>query len=160
MDRSIGVGVLLVVIIPIALAATPGCTVGDDEQDRHLAITGTVTYNGGPVKQGMIHFLPVDPRSPPATGAIADGEIKDVFTRTHGDGIGPGKYRIAITSYDDALLESVARRDAGGPDPDEVARAAAKIRKLIPVRYSNSRESGLTADFSPANRTLRLELAD
>jgi len=158
MDRSIRAGILLVATI--APAVPFGCSYEDDLGGRQLPIAGTVTYNGGPVKKGAIHFLPVVPGDLPASGVIADGEIKDVFTRRQGDGIKPGRYKIAITSFDEAFLESVAKRDAGGPDPDEVARAANNLKKLIPVRYSNSRESGLAADISADNRTLRLELVD
>jgi hypothetical protein len=158
MDRSIRAAILL--IAPIALAALSGCPLEDVEKDLPLSITGTVTYHGGPVKKGAIHFLPVAPGDSPASGAIVDGEIKDVFTRTPGDGIKPGKYRIAITAFDEAFLESVAKRDANGPDPVEVGRAADNIRKLIPPRYSNPRDSGLTAEFSPSHRTLDLKLVD
>jgi hypothetical protein len=89
-----------------------------------------------------------------------NGEIKDVFTRTQGDGIKAGKYKIAIMSFDEAFLESMARRDFNGPDPDEVARAANNFKSSIPIRYNNSRESGLVAEISPGNRTIHLELVD
>ena len=158
MNRSIRLGIFL--LVPIVSVASSGCTYEDDEKDRQLQITGTVSYNGKPVKKGTIHFLPVVPGAPPATGAIADGEIKDVFTRIQGDGIKPGEYKLAITSFDEAFLRSVAKRDFGGPDPVEVAKAADKVKKLIPARYSNPRESGLTAQISPSSHTLRLELVD
>jgi hypothetical protein len=157
MVRSIRVGIFL--IVPMALAAPVGCVVEADS-DRHLPITGTVTYNGSPVKMGTIHFLPMEEGGSPATGAIANGEIKDVFTRKRGDGIKSGKYQITITPYDKAFLESGAKRDANGPDPLEVAKAVDNFKAPIPLRYSNSRESGLTAEFSPSHRTLHLELVD
>jgi len=148
------------VIAPIALTAFVGCVADETDKDRPLSITGTVTYHGAPVKKGAIHFLPVDPANPSASGAIADGEIRDVFRHKPGDGIRPGKYKIAITSFDDAFLESVAKRDGKGPDPNEVLRAYNSLGKLIPRRYNNARESGLTAEVSPTNRVLRLDLAD
>ena len=155
MDRSILAGIAL-----IALAAPFGCSIEEDHRDHYLPVTGRVTYNGGPVKMGTIHFVPVDPGNSPASGLIADGEITGVFTRTQGDGIKPGTYKIAITAYDEAFLKSVAKRDASGPDPVEVGRAAENIKKLTPVRDSNSRESGLTAEFSPRTPPLHLELVD
>jgi hypothetical protein len=137
-----------------------GCLAEVEDPDRGLAISGTVTYRGSPVKMAAIHFLPTVVGGLPASGRIVDGEIKDVFTRTQGDGIKAGKYRIAIMSYDEAFLESTAKRDFNGPDPAEVARAANNFKSSIPIKYNNSRESGLVAEISPANRTLHLELVD
>ena len=145
----------------LAQAILPGCRIEvDDGRDRHLKIVGRVTYRGGPVKRGTIHLLPIAPTGPPASGAIVDGEIKDVYTRTPGDGVGPGRYRVAITAFDEAFVETVAKRGTDGPDPAEVARGAERIRNLIPARYSNARDSGLTAEFSPGNQSLRLDLVD
>ncbi len=67
---------------------------------------------------------------------------------------------MAITAFDDDLVQSAAKRDGSGPDPVEVARAANQIRILIPVRYNNPRDSGLTAELSVANHALQLELVD
>jgi hypothetical protein len=158
MDRSIRVKIFLILLL--APAVPSGCTIDYSDPNGNLAITGTVTYNDNPVKMGTIQFLPVTPGNLPATGSIADGQIKGVFTRTEGDGIKPGRYRITIASYDEAYLKSAAKRDANGPDPDEVARSANELKKLIPVRYSNSRDSGLIEDISPTNRTLQLKLVD
>jgi hypothetical protein len=137
-----------------------GCLAEVEDPDRGLPVSGTVTYRGGPVKKAAIHFLPTVVGGLPASGTIVDGEIKDVFTKTQGDGIKAGKYRIAIMSYDEAFLESTAKRDFNGPDPAEVARAAKNFKSSIPVRYNNSRESGLVAEISPGHQTIRLELVD
>ena len=148
-------------VVLATLVFLPGCEIKLEEDiSGHLPVTGTVTYQGKPVLQGQIHFLPVEPRTPPASGTIRDGAIKDVFTRQPGDGVKSGRYRIAITTYDDAFQKSVAKRDYTGPDPEEVARAANQVKKLIPVRYNNARDSGLSADLSPSHYTLRLELVD
>jgi len=137
-----------------------GCLAEVEDPDRGLPISGTVTYRGSPVKKGAIHFLPTVVGGLPASGSIADGEIKDVFTRTQGDGIKAGKYKIAIVTFDEAFLESEAKRDFNGPDADEVARAANNFKSSIPIRYNNAPESGLVAVISPANRTIHLELVD
>ena len=102
-----------------ALSTISGCGIElDADQDRPLQITGRVTYRGKPVKQGAIHFLPFHRNSASASGIITDGLIRDVFTRNQGDGVRPGKYQIAITSFDDDLLKSAAKRNALGPDPN------------------------------------------
>jgi len=80
MHRSTRVRIALGTLL--TLASHSGCIIEVDEhRDQHLPITGKVTYRGEPVKRGVIHFLPVAPVHPPATGVIEGGAIKDVFTR-------------------------------------------------------------------------------
>ena len=149
------------VVALVALLVPPGCDLRwDDDLENHLPIGGEVTYRGVPVRRGTIHLLPVERGRPSASGVIADGQIREVYTRTPGDGVKSGRYRIAITAFDDDFYASVTKRTAAGPDPAEVARAANRLPKLIPVRYNNARESGLTADLAPGRQTLHLDLVD
>lgn len=143
------------------LASHSGCTIEvDDHRDQHLPITGKVTYRGEPVERGAIHFLALDPGKPPASGVILNGAIKDVFTRKPGDGVRSGKYKIAISSFGEDLVESASKRTALGPELKEVTRIANQAKILIPLRYANARESGLTAELSLGHHTLDLELVD
>lgn len=159
MHRSTRVQIALTTLL--SLASHFGCTIEvDDHQDQHLEITGKVTYRGEPVKRGVIHFLPIDPANPPSSGVIIDGAIKDVFTRKAGDGVRSGKYTITIMAFDKDLAASASKRTAFGPDPKEVARIANQTKKLIPLRYANVRESGLTAEFSLTAHSLELDLVD
>jgi hypothetical protein len=158
MSRSVRFGLcLLALTVPWTFS---GCLAEVEDPDRGLPISGTVTYRGSPVKRAAIHFLPTVAGGLPASGAIVDGEIKDVFTRTQGDGVKAGKYRIAIMSFDEAFLASMAKRDFNGPDADEVARAANNFKSSIPIRYNNSRDSGLVEEISPSHHTIHLELVD
>jgi len=138
----------------------PGCLAEVEDPDRGLTITGTVTYRGNPVKMATIHFLPTVAGGLSASGTIADGVIKDVFTRVQGDGIKAGKYRVTIVAYDEEYLKSVAKRDYNGADPEEVNRAFANLEQTIPPRYHNSRASGLVAEFHPGRTDLRIDLVD
>ena len=143
------------------LVSYVGCGIEvDADQDRPVQITGRVNYQGIPVERGAIHFMPINPTSPSASGMIDHGEIKAVFTRVAGDGVRPGKYGVAITSFDEDLLKSVAKRNALGPDPVDVGKAADKIKKWIPTRYSNVRESGLAVEFTQNNHSVVLDLVD
>ena len=146
----------------VCLMVFTGCVVDEsDDPDRPVQVSGRVTYRGKPVERGMIHFLAVNPATnPTASGSITAGEIRAVSTRRPGDGIKPGRYKIAITAFDDDLVQSARKRDGTGPDPIEVSRAANQIKKLIPVRYNNARESGLVAELTAAHHALDLELVD
>jgi hypothetical protein len=46
------------------------------------------------------------------------------------------------------------------PDQVEVAKASAKAKKLLPAKYANAVDSGLTADISSGNRSLSFDLKD
>jgi hypothetical protein len=143
-----------------ATVALTGCRIEIEQNEGYLPIAGRVTYRGQPVKKGAIHFLPTGGDNLPASGSIEDGEIKGVTSRTQGDGLKPGLYRVAITAFDDAFVASVARRGPEGPDPIEVGKAADGIKGLIPPRYSNARDSGLVAEVSATARDLRFDLVD
>jgi len=158
MSRSARVAVCLIAFAVVTTLA--GCPAEVDDPDRGLAISGTVTYRGNPVKKGAIHFLPTAAGRPAASGKIADGAIKDVSTQTEGDGINAGTYRIAIVAFDDAFLESSRKRGFNGADPQEVARAVNEFKPSIPARYSSVRESGLVEEISPTHREIKLELVD
>ena len=41
-----------------------------------LSVTGTVTYDGKPIEDGQISFLPVDGKGTPARGPIVGGKYR------------------------------------------------------------------------------------
>lgn len=99
-----------------------------------VAVSGTITYNGQPATQGAVTFQPA-PGQPeelqPATGAInPDGTY--TMTSAHGEGIPPGKYRVAIMSMESVDLENPVQK------------------WLVPQKYASPETSGLTADLSPS----------
>jgi hypothetical protein len=143
-----------------ASVALAGCRIEVEQNEGYLPIAGQVTYRGQPLKKGAIHFLPAGGDNLPGSGKIDDGEIKEVTSRTHGDGLKPGRYRVAITGFDDAFLESMAKRGQQGPDPIEVGKAAARLKGMFPSRYSNAKESGLVAEITATAHVLRFNLVD
>lgn len=149
----------LCVAVTIALSLSlSGCAV-EQPLDKYVDVTGKVTYHGEPVNKGGIHFLPVEKGGLPATGDIIRGEIKNVTTRAQGDGVLPGSYKVAITAFE----ESESKRSTVSPgviDPQEVQRAAENARTLIPPRYNNASDSGLTADVAPGHGVFNFELVD
>lgn len=59
-------------------------------------LSGSVSYNGQPVKKGYISFDPVDGKSPTAGGEITNGaySVKK---------IGPGKYKVRVQAQSDVI---------------------------------------------------------
>jgi hypothetical protein len=62
------------VVAAAAFLLAVGLTVGCGGGPRYGEVSGTVTYDGKPVEQGSITFLPADGRGPDAGGAIKDGQ--------------------------------------------------------------------------------------
>ena len=142
-----------------ALVLAPGCGGGDGLGNR-VPITGKVSYNGQPLKQGQISFVPDAPEGHAATGQIVDGAIKDVSTLAANDGILPGKYKIAISAQEAVDTSEVAKKYSAAADPVELAKARATGKKLIPEKYGNAFDSGLTADITSSGQALSFELKD
>jgi hypothetical protein len=142
-------------------ATTPlGCG-SDDGLGTRYKVSGKVTYKGEPLKKGSINFVPEAADGRAATGEIADGEIKNVSTGGEGDGILPGKYKVAITALEDVDLSKVSAKYAGGaPDGVALSKEARKAKKLIPEKYGNAIDSGLTADITSNGQALTYDLVD
>jgi hypothetical protein len=148
--------------IPVALTvlafAMTVCGCGaDDGFDRRYTVSGQVTYNGQPLKKGKIYFIPEDATKRQGTGEIEDGAILKVTTVDPGDGLFAGKYKVMVSALDDVAVPSFK---TGVIDQVVLAKAEAKAKSLIPKKYSNAIESGLTVEISSSNRTLNFELKD
>ena len=82
-----------------------GC--GDNAGGR-LAVSGTVSLVGAPIKDGSIRFLPQDGQGTENGCGIVDGKFK----LDKKDGLRPGKYFVRVTAGDGKTLVDA---EAGGP---------------------------------------------
>jgi len=140
----------------VCAATLSGCG-ADDGFDQRYTVSGQVTYSGQPLKKGKIIFVPEDSTKRQGVGEIEDGAILKVTTVDPGDGLFAGKYKVMISALDDVAVPSFK---TGVIDQVVLAKAEAKAKSLIPKKYSNAIESGLTVDVSSSNRTLNFELKD
>jgi hypothetical protein len=83
-------------------------------------VTGKVTYNSQPVKDGDLTFTPIvapggkeDPRQP-GLAAIDNGSFT-ASTQKQGDGLGVGKYNVAFTARNPPW--EAPEYDGTGPEP-------------------------------------------
>jgi len=136
-----------------------GCG-ADDGFDRRYTVSGQVTHNGQPLKKGKIFFVHEDTAKRQGSGDIEDGAIVNVTTVDPGDGLFAGKYKVMITALEAVDLAGVTKKYSAVPDQVTIAKAQSKSKSLIPKKYSNAVDSGLTADVSSSNRTLNFELKD
>jgi hypothetical protein len=86
-------------------AAVAGC--GDSYGGR-LAVSGTVTLVGQPIKDGSINFFPQDGQGTETGAPIINGK----FQLARKDGLRPGKYLIRVTAGDG---KTPAADEGGGP---------------------------------------------
>ena len=112
-----------------------GC--GDDDPFDYMQVTGRLTYEDGtPIPAGGIRLgfmvqdvAPIDGKFPrPAEAVVdADGNFANCTSVTYGDGLLPGKHKVAIYYATDA-----------------------KGKLLIPKEYSHAGSTPLVVDTSNA----------
>jgi hypothetical protein len=71
-----------------------GCS---DPNDGRLAVSGTVTFQGQPLAQGIIMFMPASRDLPTqASASITNGH----YQISAAQGLRPGRYKVSISSGD------------------------------------------------------------
>lgn len=137
--------------------AVVGC--GGDSFGKRYAVSGTVTYNGEPVEKGTITFHPVDlTTGRAATGQIVDGKYT-LSTAGDRDGAFPGDYKVSISARD-ANLQGAMNPEGGSAKQDDVAKAYAEAKKLVPAKYELPDTSGLTFKVEAKSNTADFALTD
>jgi hypothetical protein len=119
----------------LVLGALAGC---GSSYPKCIIVTGRVTYQGRPVKAGMVSFTRLGPTSSkelvrPASGDLqADGSYT-MRTFGSGEGVLPGEYAVTIVAFD-------YQRGR-----DEFQR----LPSLIPTKYGSPETSGFKAIVPP-----------
>ena len=108
----------------VVVVATTGCT----PDDGRRSVSGTVTYQGEPVREGNIRLSPVKGTSGPVTGArIEDG----TFRTPRVDSPFTGTYRVEITAS--RKTGRTIRRPPLHLEEEE-------YEQYLPVRYNKQSE--------------------
>ena len=93
-------------IVLALVAAMSGCST---QGEPGVALSGTITYKGTPLTDGMITFAPdKNIRSRTAASRIVNGR----YTIARDDGPSPGRFQVTILAYD-----PTATADAEGRRP-------------------------------------------
>jgi hypothetical protein len=106
-------------------------------EPRFAEVKGTVNYDGKPLKEGEIGFMPDNGR--PSYAKVVDGQIVDATTHKKGDGVPPGSYKVQITAATDA---------------DDIYKA----KSILPAHYGDAQRSGLSAEIKAGTNTLTFDL--
>ena len=123
------------ILLPVfCLSAFVGCEPASDRR----AVHGTVSFQGKPVGNGSIQFVPSDPANTSRGGAmIKDGQ----FVVPAEFGLKAGKYRVEVTMPDSK------------PSSDGPPGAIKFPKELIPDRYNT--KSTLTCDVMDSGDNTR-----
>ena len=105
-----------------------------------VGVAGRVSYDGQPVQEGSIAFIPADAASGPSAGAVIyDGRYE--IDAAHGPA--PGPHRVEIIAQRKTGRQI---RDAFQPGPDNLVD---EIEQFLPVKYN--RQSDLTVTLEPGS---------
>jgi hypothetical protein len=129
-----------------------GCGSGVRPIAGSVGVSGTVTFNGQPLEQGMVRFAPESGgKAQPATGQIKNGKFTMVTTASS-PGVVVGKYKVSIIS--NKPFAPPPLKPGTPPDP----KAKFEPESLIPTKYNDIKTSGLEADVTAAVTSLTFAL--
>jgi len=124
---------------------------------KAVKVTGTVTFDGSPLPNAVVKFIPTEKGGREATGLTnADGTFQ-LETFAARDGALPGDYKVTVQ-----YQEPVAQTDVPAPQPGQSMKAmwdaSQKARKeqqkkapkyVIPAKYSQPGETVLKQRVPP-----------
>jgi hypothetical protein len=131
----------IVAALVIVGAVVIGCVHSGQAVGR---VSGIVTYAGKPVPTGTVMFVPVE-SGPPAYGNIGPDGHYELSTYSPGDGAVVGTHKVMITA-----LEQL---------PPELQNNPNRLPKmLVPLKYGDSKSSGLTFEVKAGDNTIDISL--
>jgi len=131
--------VVCVILTSIALAFA-GCTSYEDR----LPVSGYVMLDGKPLENGMVNFIGKEGYVVGA-GSISDGRYQlNESSNLHG--ISAGEYTVRIESWKEV------------PGAELPNGTFSQGVSAIPSRYSDNKESGLTATVTERDRKFNFDL--
>jgi hypothetical protein len=143
----------------ILVATVAGCG-----SDLDLApVTGRVTFNGKPVTEGEITFLPDN--GPQAAGMIQPDGTFRLTTLSPGDGAVVGRHQVSIRattvtggSMAPATFEQEMEWAQQGAKSGGQILIPGTVTWLVPEKYSNPETSELTAEVQSGENSFEFNL--
>jgi hypothetical protein len=122
------------------LAASSGLAIGCSNNSDRQSISGTVTFEGQPLKKGVISFVPLAGTSSPTAGAnIVDGQ----FAIPAEGGAFVGSFLVTIKAF----------RPTGKKIRDPMWDTMVdEYKQYLPSRYNSASEEEVNIQRGEANR--------
>ncbi len=116
-------------------------------------VSGTVTYNGEPVKTGDVTFHPAEGRV--SVTKIENGQIIDATTFETGDGATLGATTVTIAAFEVTGTVEVQSEE----DPEKTYQQEVR-ESLVPLKYDSVETSGLNFTIEKGKNELKIEPTD
>lgn len=132
-----------------------GC--GDGGLPGLVKVSGAVEYNGQPVTDGQVVFLPSQPGVGRQASGMLDGDGRfTLSSQRGGDGILPAEYDVVVLAFD---------KPPGEPTREELEALAASGGKwrtpIVPERYTEGDTTPLRETIGPDHSgDIRIVLED
>jgi hypothetical protein len=135
--------ILSFAILGTAILALGGCS---RDGVQRAEVSGTVTFNGEPVKEGSINFFPTEgTKGPEAGGAILDGKYH--IPRAKGPVV--GKNRVELRAF-----QKTGRKIQDPTAPP--GTLTEEIANVFPLEFNTN--STLTRDVQPGKNELPFDI--
>ena len=133
------------------LAVLPACS----KAIKTEGVTGVITYNGEPLANATVKFIPTDATGSQSYGKTNEkGEYKlQTLLGAADAGTTPGEYKVTVDCIETVETGNMIEEN-GEEKPETVAES------LIPAKYNNAETSGLTATVAPGDNTINFDLTD
>jgi len=133
------------------LAVLPACS----KAIKTEGVTGVITYNGEPLANATVKFIPTDATGSQSYGKTNEkGEYKlQTLLGAADAGTTPGEYKVTVDCI--TTVETGNMIEENGEEKEETV-----AESLIPTKYNNAETSGLTATVAPGDNTINFDLSD
>lgn len=137
----------------VGAAVLVGCGRGPNVP-KTVPVHGIVRLDGKPVEGAAVGFYSREPGSRASTGRTdADGRYS-LSTFGINDGAIPGHNTVVISKF----VPAGAQEGNAGPPAGPMSLEATRSKSVLPIRYSNPSESGLTAEVKPEGGQIDFDL--
>lgn len=133
------------------LAVLPACS----KAIKTEGVSGVVTYNGEPLADATVKFIPIDSTGSQSYGKTNEkGEYKlQTLLGAADAGTTPGEYKVTVDCVKSVPTGNMIQEN--GKEIEEM-----DVESVIPKSYSNPDTSGLTATVAPGDNAINFDLTD
>lgn len=133
--------VVWIALAGLAIGGSQGCSGGAKDDANGRAATGKVTYQGNPVEGASVTF-----RGPSVSAfGLTDAEGKYKLRTGSGERVPLGTYQVSIVKKESPPVSTASTDQENYVPPDPNAPPAPAPKDLLPAKYGDAAQSGLTA---------------